>query len=280
MQLLPLPEGSEVHPTDPYDPVGAMPIGKWKGQAVDTSLKRPAKIVWEDDKQLLIANFRDGHQFHQAHIQKDGVDSVYFRINRFPGPAGVTPAHTLLYFKMKHGSEIILEGENNAQDLSHPHAVSDFVVSTDFAAPKHAHFDLINGLAANFMTVTDFTSAYDYSLRGSDPNFQLEYIKLNLNDEQKNALLQKAVHVSAERGYSYVYDTLLYNCTTAAFELLDKTLTYPVSVEPFVGSIFNVKDPVAGPSEDGLLSRGLVDKTQDGKVQALWTGPNETLQDR
>jgi hypothetical protein len=268
VELLPLKEGG---PSDPYDPVGLIPIGQWKGEPVDTSIKRPAQIIYEDTSKILFANFRDGHQFHLAHFPKDGVDSVYFRINRFPGPMrNVTPAHTLFYVVMKPGHEVILEAGGNAQDLSHPHPVREFVVSVDYAAPPGIGYQTFGGLTPNYLSVMDFSSAHDYALRGSDPNFGVEYLKLDLTDAQKSALVQKAIHRSQERGYRYVYDVFHYNCTTAVFELLDDVLEYPSSVKPFQIKLRKMKDAVAGPSEDALIDRGLVKKNESGQLPIVW----------
>jgi hypothetical protein len=109
----PLPPDHEVKPGDPYDPVGLMPVGSHKGVPIDTHRKRPAKIIYEDENEILVANFRHDNEFHQAHIPKNGVQNIYFRINRFPGPAGMVPAHTLFHFRMKPGSEVLLEGVRN-----------------------------------------------------------------------------------------------------------------------------------------------------------------------
>jgi hypothetical protein len=278
VKLLPLDEHDNVHPTDPFDAVAKFPMGKYKGRVIDTSLKRPAKIVYESDNEILFANFRDGNQFHQAHVSKNGVETVYFRINRFPsGVKNITPAHTLLYFKMKPGSEIILEGGGNAQDLSHPHAVSDVVFSTDFAGPEHERWDALGGLIPNLLTVMDFSSAYDYSIRPANRDFPVEYLKLDLTDGEKNQLLKNAIHESDERGYNYVYDLLLTNCTTEIFDLLDATVDYPEPVKPFVVSVFNAKDPVSGPSKDALVKRGLVHKNDDGSLPIVWANHDGTL---
>ena len=270
-ELLPLPESHPVKPGDPYDPVGLMTVGEYKGQAMDTHIKRPAKVVYEDNKKILFANFRDGREFHQAHLDKDGIEDVYFRINRFPsGVKGITPAHTLLYFKMKPGAELVLEGARNSPDLSNPNRVSEFVLSVDFAAPHDVKYEMGKSAKPNYMTVMNFSSAADYSLRGADPNFAVEYLKLNLSAKEKRDLIEEAVHRSQERGYNYAYDLLTYNCTTEIFNLLDSTVKYATPVKRYLPSIFKIKDAVAGPSEEGLVQRGLVTKNEHGQLPAIW----------
>ena len=277
IEPLPLPPDHEVKPGDPYDPVGLMPVGSHRGVPIDTHRKRPSKIIYEDDHEILVANFRHDNEFHQAHISKQGVQDVYFRINRFPGPAGMTPAHTLFYFRMKPGSEVLLEGVRNIPDLSNPTRVSDFVVSADYAAPRGVMYELLKSMQPEYMSVIDLSSSTDYAARGEDPNFALQYVKFTVSDDVKNRVLSSAIHMSDKRGLSYVYNLMNLNCTTEAFRILDDSIVYPKPVKRFKQSIFSLKDPVAGPSIKALFERGVIHKSEDGSIPSIWVPYGHSL---
>jgi hypothetical protein len=263
---------------DPFDETVRMPIGKWKNQIVDTSTKRPARILSQDAKKIVFANFRDGEAFHQAKVNLNEIEDVYFRINRFSsGVPGITPAHTLFYFKMKPGSEIILGAEKNSDNFAVPTRVSEFVMSMDYLAPKDIKYDVLKSAKPNYLSVIDFRSARDYGLRGEDKKYAVEYLKLNLSDEEKAKLLHAGIQQSQSDGVTEPYFLASRNCTTVAFDLLDGVVDYPLPVEPFRLRVKELKDPTAGPSERALQMRGLVRANPNGRIPKIWAAKDGFL---
>jgi hypothetical protein len=244
-----------------------MPFGKWKGQAIDTSIKRPAQLLEEDEKHILFANFGHDGNFHNARIPLDGVENVFFRINRFSSN-GI--AHTLLYIKMKPGSEVILGAIKNAENFTAPTRISEFIVSLDYTAPAGIKYKIGQSIEPNYMGVIDFRSASQYASRGEDPHHLVEYLKLNLDEKEKSRILRNAVHFSHERQFKYAYNLVDDNCTTFAFELLDASVNYPLMVKPMVMSLKYWRNLIAGPSEQALYQRGLIRLNPNGSPPRIW----------
>ena len=247
---------------DPYDPQKVIRVGEYKGQLVDSSVKRPAEILKEDADSIVMANFRHLDQFWIAKVPKSGVDQVVFRIDRFPTSVPlVQPAHTLLAFKMKEGSELQLTPQlSDGTSTQEPIAVDAFYFSVDYMAPKGVDYGLVQGLGKTFLATERFLSVRDRAeTEKSDPKYPSDSLPLTLDEDTKNRLLEKAIRQSNARRDDDTYNTFEFNCTTELFGLLDSVIDYGSrEVKPFKESVFHILDPVAGPAHEALQQRGLV----------------------
>ena len=248
---------------DPYDPQKKIRVGKYEGQMVDSSEKRPAEILEEDPDFIVMANFRHLHQFWIAKVPKSAVDQVVVRIDRFPTSVPlIKPAHTLLAFKLKDGFELQLSSQpSNGGATQEPTTVDAFYFSDDYMAPKGVAYGLVDGLGKNFLATERFLSVWE---RGETEKYNPEYpsdnLTLALDTDTKNRLLEKAIRQSNARREDDFYNTWEINCTTDLFGLLDSVIDYGSrEVKPFEESILHITDPVAGPTHEALKERGIVD---------------------
>jgi hypothetical protein len=265
----PVPESTsciEV-PGDAYDPGKVMDFGKYKGQCVDTSIKRPANIISQDDDTITFANFLNDGKYWIARVPKHGVARAIFQIEDFPtGVSFVKAAHTQLRIVMQPGSELELTPQTPTPDSSvAPIKVSDFNWSLEYAAPAGVSYDIFHGELDEYALVERIVSTHD---RGSeqilvDKNTVRQYQLKIPTQAELDALLVNGISDSDKVRMDEAYLTLGRNCTTELFNLIDQTVKYPFVVAPFATWIINFLDPIAGPSLDSLQERQLIDSTSE-----------------
>lgn len=248
---------------DPYDPDKVIRVGKYKGQMIDSSEKRPAEIIEEEPDFIIMANFRHKHQFWIAKVPKAAVEEVVVRIDRFPTSVPfVKPAHTLLAFKLKDGHSVQLNPQpSNGGAVQEPTTVEAFYFSVDYMAPKGVEYGLVEGLGKNFLATERFLSVWERgATEAYNPKYPSDNLPLALDEDTKNELLEKAIRRSNARRDDDFYNTWEINCTTELFSLLDSVIDYGSrKVEPFKESFWHITDPVAGPTHEALKERGIVD---------------------
>lgn len=248
---------------DPFDPDKEIRVGKFKGQMVDSSEKRPAEIIEEEADFITMANFRHQHQFWIAKVPKAAVEEVVVRIDRFPSSVPlVKPAHTLLAFKLKDESPLQLAPQpSNGGAAQEPTTVDAFYFSVDYMAPKGVPYSLVGGLGENFLATERFLSVWERgATEAYNPEYPSDNLPLSLDEATKNELLEKAIRRSNSRRDDDFYNTWEINCTTELFSLLDSVIDYgDRKVKPFKESILHITDPVAGPTHEALKERGIVD---------------------
>lgn len=247
---------------DPYDPQKEIRIGKYKGRVVDSSEKRPAEILQEDTDSITMANFRHRHQFWIASVPKSAVEQVVVRIDRFPASVPfIKPAHTLMAFKLKESSALQLSAQpSNGGAAQQPTTVNAFYFSVDYMAPQGVEYGLLQGLGKNFLATERFLSVWE---RGETETYNADYpsdnLVLDLTEDTRNRLLEKAIRQSNARRDDDFYNTWEINCTTELFALLDSVIDYGSrEVKPFKESFLHILDPVAGPTHRALQERGIV----------------------
>lgn len=230
---------------DPYYPGARMRSGKYKGQCIDTSWQRPARILSRAEAEAAhvpsgyvgIANFSHGGRYWIAKIPVGAVEQVIFQMEHFdfaapvPVPGvGIPSAHTEVRFKFRAGSDVILipqSAEAAAQGQAPEIRVSDIIYSVELVAPKGvSNFDFVEGIKGTFGIVYRFCSLDDkakYMI--ADQSHRVEQFVMNLNDAQKQKLLLHSIVTSNDKGVSGIYNTAFRNCTTEAFRLFDEALS-------------------------------------------------------
>lgn len=260
-----LPENARCvqDPKDPYDPGQMFTYGKYKGQCVDSSQKRPIQILSENDQEIVFTNFRHMGKFWIAHFPKNSIDSVSFRIDPFgSGIPFVSAAHTLIRFDMKPGKSLLLqpqyEGEEKLVDPKDLTDVNSLFFSVNYMAPKNVEYNLFPGMASVYLEAFNFLSAHDRgNAKDTGKNAEQNFV-LNLAPGAGDAYLVNALHASNEKQLNVAYNTYSENCTTALFDLMDETFQYDHPVKKFKVSHIKIFDELIGPSIHALKERGLI----------------------
>jgi hypothetical protein len=267
--VTPVPESAACVqvPGDAYDPGKVIEVGKYKGQCVDTSVKRPANIIRQDNDTIVFANFRHDGQYWIARAPREGVAHAIFQIEDFPtGVPFVKAAHTQLRIIMKPGSEFQLFPQTaNTDTGSAPIQVSDINWSLEYAAPAGVPYDVVQGEFDEYALVERLVSTHDRAAEQMliDKNVVRQWeLKIPTPDEL-NALLVNGITASDQVRLDEMYLTLGRNCTTELFNLIDATVKYPFVVAPFATWLVNILDPIAGPSIESLQERQLIDSTSE-----------------
>lgn len=255
-----------VDKNDPYDVGIVMEHGAWEGVCMDYLDRRPVIILSEDDQKITFANFFHDKHFWIAEMPKNGVDQVIFQIAKFAGgPLGMKLAHTQLRIKMKAGSPIKLTPQDQTVGLS-PTEITDIVVPDQVTAPNPLEdtfyfMKILSHSYGNFMRVMGASDRAREELVGPDTETR-QYL-LKITDEEKNAVLINAVHMSNKLSTTDQYQVLDENCTTVTFKILDQSIDYGKHVRKFKIYIWNFFDPIIGPSLRALKKRNIIDRELD-----------------
>jgi len=249
-------------PNDPYDPAKMITFGLYKGKCVDSSDKRPARVISENDQEIVIANFLHMGRFWIAHIPKDSVDAVTFRIDPFgSGIPFITAAHTLIRFDLKAGKEITLQGQYAGEEAlvdTDALKVNSFFFSVNYMAPKGVSYNLFPGMASEYPEAMNFLSAHDRGNAHEGSKYKEQDLLLTLPEGGGDLFLAQAIKKSAAEGMDAAYNTYSENCTTALFDIMDTSIPYGHAVKRFTMSRWRIIDPIAGPSIKALKERGLL----------------------
>jgi hypothetical protein len=248
--------------TDPYDLGEVMHAGDYKNQCMNTSIRRPAVIISEDDQKITIGNFYHAGTYWIAEMPKTGIDQVIFQIASFPDSVPLIKfAHTQLRFVMKAGNAIKLTPQDTASKLT-PTEIDQFNLVDQVSGPKGLdEFEASKGLGPNYGNILRVMGSLDRAkeeLGGADDTTR-QYL-LKMTDEEKTAAMINGVHLSASLGYDDIYKLFSENCTTTAFDILDRSIDYGHHVRPFKIYIWDIRDPIVGPSVRALKKRKIIDK--------------------
>lgn len=248
--------------TDPYDLGETVRAGAYKGQCMNTSIRRPAVILSEDDEKVTIANFYHDNTYWIAEMPKSGIDRVIFQIADFPDSVPLIKfSHTQLRFVMKTGVTIKLTPQDTASKLS-PTEIDQFNLVDQVTGPKgEDEFSAAHAIGPNYGNVLRVMGSADRAKEelGGNDDTTAQYL-LKMTDEEKIAAMVNGVHLSAQLGYDDVYKLFSENCTTTAFEILDKSIHYGHHVSPFKVYFWDIHDPITGPSLRALKKRKIIDR--------------------
>ncbi len=206
---------------DPYDPPQFMPEGPFKGDQLDTSEKRAA--VWLGDNQF--ANFYHHGRFWKARYDSGSVQEVIFQIEhwRNAGPA----AHIQLRFQMKPEHPLRITPQDGRP--ARPTRLRDVILSGEatHAVGRPHVYNAWDGINQHY-GFTGRVVSLDTKVKQlrREPAFRVEQLRLNLPDEVKTQLLSGGVQMSSQMGHAEMYNTLTNSCTTFAWDILDDVLKY------------------------------------------------------
>jgi hypothetical protein len=255
-----------VDPTDPYDPGVVMTKGSHKGECMDASEERAPVILSQSATQITFANFwHDGH-FWIATIPLNGFERGIFQTEYFSSDIPlIKPAHVQMRFQMRKDAPVVLIPQAGKDQGLAPTTVSNLFLSVEYMAPKGVDYDLIPGELKDYKIAYTFFSdealidfMHEDDASGDGPDVFNQY-QLKLSPAQLGQVFHEAVNEGNYFQYDHSYDTLIRNCATQLFQVLDRSLTYAVPVDKFKISIFNILDPVAKPALDALTERLLID---------------------
>lgn len=226
-------------PNDAYDPGAAMPFGKYKGQCIDTSVKRPVVLLAEDEHHIVFANLRDQGAWWIADVPKDAVARVILDAKDLEIPLPfLHAAHIEMRFILKPGRVIRLTAQDPSAKIQQS-TLTDVMWSMEYAAPKGVPYNPALGSKQRYTSVDRLVSTED---RGREqmasttyPVYQWE---LNIpSQEDRDNLLWNGIRDSAKNGFDVAYDSFTSSCETSFFALLDQTLRYnganSASIKPF-----------------------------------------------
>lgn len=252
--------------TDPYDPGYVMSKGKYQGQCMDASEERAPVILSEDQNQITFANFWHDGKFWLATVPLNGIERGIFHTEYMSSDIPwIKPAHVQLRFVMKKDSGVILVPQAGKDQATSQQIINDLILSIEYMAPSGVDYDLIPGEFKAFRIAYTFFSAqaltqfiHEDDVSGDGPDIVNQY-GLKLSGPQLGAVFREAVHEGERYAYDHSYDTLIRNCATQLFKVLDSSLVYQTKVKPFKISILSILDPVAKPSLKALQDRNILD---------------------
>lgn len=232
--------------------------GRYRGQCVDTHRKRPVVLLKENPQEIVFANFFDGHRFYTAHIPSGSIQQIYFQSVTFGDFLGIHAAHTQLRFMLDPHRPAILTSQSGAP--AEMRSVSDITVSAEYMAPRGVPYSPVVGLGEDFLNtylvLSTRTQAYQQITLS---RHVVEQTELQIPDFRRDDVLRAAIHLSATKGITDIYNTLSLNCTTELFRILYVGLKFPVPAVTWKPD--NLTDPVAGSSIRKLWKMGLADPT-------------------
>jgi hypothetical protein len=230
--------GHENHFGEELDLSEKRPAYKLNDTLFGKKYARPGYDVW--------GNFFQDKQFHIALVPQKGVKSFYFHIAYFPPRIGKVyiAAHSYLRFEMdpKTPIEIVAPMPTEAElkklrELPEDEALKALPEATSIPVrniaisgeaqwskddPKKA-YSLVRGERSAFVQIVRFEGIKerfkDFYTEGR-PVDQFEYE--SKADQDPDSVLAYALARSQSDGLDHIYSTLRYNCTTMAFDIVEK----------------------------------------------------------
>ncbi len=225
------------------------------GKELDLSQRRPSVNLnhsifgqkYAKDGFQVIGNFYHLKQFWIVRVPSVGVKNIYMHISYFPPIVlgKYIAAHTLLRFRFDESTpiEIVapmpdqkelarlnsMHAEDALSELPEPFSDDPKYILRDVALSAEAQwtkddpkaaYDLVRGENAAYVQITRFESVqtrmWDFFSSGN-PQVQIEFGKISDPDK----VLNEGFKLSEREGLHTFYDTLLHNCTTTAFKIIE-----------------------------------------------------------
>lgn len=249
-----------------------MKTGKYKGQCIDTSVKRAIHILEQSADSITITNFRKNGEFYIAKIPLNQVQNLsYVVVDLNSKPVNflslINISHTELRFKMNPGAVIELYRLNDTQRVTPVQTETDIMVSLNFTAPAGVPYDPIKGfnekLYASVLQV--FSTQDEVKIRFQNTKANVYEIPLSLSGFDSALVLREALMISHRVQYDLPYDTWTRNCTTIIFDMLDNSLH--LKQKPYRFKSWEAFDTGLAPAFRALAKRRLV--LEDTKVLLL-----------
>lgn len=249
------------------------------GEPLDLSERRPMVNVQESvfgtkyskPGSKLFSNFYHNGRFYLARVPDRGVRNTYFQLSYFPPQVAgrYIAAHSLLRFEMEQNSPIELVAPMpTAEELALLAAApesqragllpAENIIPIRNAAisaeaqwtkddPKKA-YDLQRGRRGAFTQIVrmvSMTERIEGALQSGNPASQ---IRLPLCNGEGDQVLAESLRTSQADGISKLYDTLWYNCTTLAFDILERSGTVSDQRLGFMRNFMQRRIPIIAPA--------------------------------
>lgn len=210
---------------DPYSDA-VMPAGPFKGQRLDTSIRRSILMARTEPGTIGFYNFFHEGKFWYASVPEDAVEDVIFQVEYFP--AIVPAAHTQLRFRLKEGKELTLIPQATA-DLPKVAKIRDVIFSGEatFVAGSNQQYDLVKGLFNHFaLSLRVMSLSAKAAQMVTERKHTVRQILVKLTEPEKQRVFRDALKRSHAAGMNRMYNTLAKSCTTEVFDLLDDNVHY------------------------------------------------------
>lgn len=225
---------------------------KYADLCVDTDRFRFSEIVSQTKSEITFTNYRHLDQYWLATLTLNTVvEQAFFHVVKFEAISGVIAAHTQLRLKFSNATPLKLTSQ---LDPTQSTEVYDLVISFEAARPVDIPYNFALGAVDNYVSVARLLSGAQ-RLAESTEN-KTEQYELKIPQDEKLDIALLSIEKSARDGFSRFYNTISENCTTDAFGILDSLNFMQGRFEPFYTVLSN--DPIAGPSVDALIERGLL----------------------
>ena len=253
---------------DPYRPVAWMTRGQFRGQEVDTTVRRPLLKLVGNDKILRYANVDYKDEFWIAEIPIHGVADFFVQQHDFFSPQPV--AHTEMFAQFKPGFEVRLISQDRSK-RRRVVKVSALNISGEATGPKGIGFLGIPDLLPRTILVLRIRGI-DFKLAivpkktdrpPQDPNNPFYIYHLKIPDQfYRDRLLLTSLDMSAQLGFNQVYNLAGPNCTTITYKLLDLSLRdMPNYHVPRIFGFFFNRSPRS--TAQSIYIRGLYDQGEE-----------------
>lgn len=243
---------------DAYDWGWIVPVesrSPYRGQCIDTSVKRPAILISATRSGIRFANFQYRGRFYIAEIPPHAVQSIRFLIENFKKVLGVIqPAHTELRFILKKGQDAILTPQYGSGRRVR---LRDIVLSVDYMAPSGVAYSVLRGMGEVYMNAYRFIDTRERALEAAGKKHVVRQYLLKVPERHLDETLWAGISLSNDRGLGDVYNTLSLNCTTEAFRILYYGMGLPVPRHPWRPG--NLLNPVSSGAIKELRRMGLID---------------------
>jgi len=249
------------------------------GEPLDLSERRPMVNVEESvfgtkysrPGSKLFSNFYHNGRFYLARVPDQGVRNTYFQLSYFPPQVAgrYIAAHSLLRFEMGQNTPIELVAPMpTAEELARLAAAperqragmlpQERIIPIHNAAisaeaqwtqndPKKA-MTLKRGTRGAFTQIVrmvSMTERIEGALQSGNPANQ---IRLPLCNGAGDKVLAESLRTSQADGISKLYDTLWYNCTTLAFDILERSGTVSDNRLGFMRNFMQRRVPIIAPA--------------------------------
>jgi hypothetical protein len=220
------------------------------GEEMDLSMRRPvvnlAGTVFETKYgrpgHKLFANFYHEGSFHIVLVPDQAVQRVLFQLSYFPPQIGgkYVAAHSLLRFELARPLQIVapMPNESELQRLiaavpaerlallpvaEQPVAIGNVAISAEAqwsqSDPERA-YDLRRGKNGAFIQIVRFMSISERFKEFYGSGNPVSQIVLETG--KGDGILAAALSMSQSDGLRKLYDTFWYNCTTIAFDMVER----------------------------------------------------------
>lgn len=253
-------EDCKIAPADRFEPIGKMPLGKFKDQCLKTETKRHLYVPSPEELNsigyvpsealgtITVANISHDGSFVIADIPIDKITHVIYQVERFD-PKFIA-AHTQLRFDFSEPFSL----KSQVQPFYSVGTTRSLIFSTEAIFLRSGPgYDLIKGTRNFFGLVYRLaTSQQKYDEQVIKSKNSIEQFSLNLSANISQKLFSQLLKNFSGMEVIEMYNTLTRNCTNVLFENLDLIRHRKRSpLQSFLSSI-----PVFSPTE--LYKRKLI----------------------